>query len=412
MGSRRVLWDDGATRRFAVTWSIAVQSDLIVFIIFLVFTGAAVFGGIALYTRQSLLVAYIVLGGLLGPWGFALVMDADAVAQIGHVGIIFLLFLLGLNLHPQKLLHMLREATFVTIASSLAFAAIGALVGGLFGFSLTESFLIGAAMMFSSTIIGLKLLPTTDLHQRHKGEVIISVLLLQDVVAIMILLFVQGVSQESMPWREAGRLAFALPGLVLFAFLFERYILVRLIRRFDMIQEYIFLTAIGWCLGLAELAHVIGLSYEIGAFIAGVALATSPIARFIAESLKPLRDFFLIMFFFSLGASFELPVLPHVLWPAALLAVLMLALKPVVFKGLLAYAGEAPKFSWEIGFRLGQISEFSFLIAVLAARSGVIGDRASHLIQAATLFTFIVSPYIVMLRFPTPIAVSAKLRRD
>ena len=125
-----------------------------------------------------------------------------------------------------------------------------------------------------SWIIGLKLLPTTDLHQRHKGEVIISVLLLQDVIAIVILLLVQGASQESMPWREAGLLALALPGLMLFAFLFERYILVRLIRRFDMIQEYIFLTAIGWCLGLAELARAIGLSYEIGAFIAGVALAT------------------------------------------------------------------------------------------------------------------------------------------
>ena len=148
------------------------------------------------------------------------------------------------------------------------------------------------------------------------------------------------------------------------------------------------------------------------ATLAGVALATSPIARFIAESLKPLRDFFLIMFFFSLGASFELPVLAQVVWPAAVLALLMLAFKPVVFKALLVYSGEAPKLSWEIGFRLGQISEFSFLIAVLAARSGVIGDRTSYLIQAATLITFIVSPYIVMLRFPTPIAVSAKLRRD
>ena len=389
-----------------------MQSDLILFVIFLVFTGAALFGGLALYTRQSLLVAYIVLGGLLGPWGFALVVDAGAVAQIGHVGIIFLLFLLGLNLHPQKLWVMLREAVFVTLASSVAFAAVGTAVSFAFGFNIIESLLVGAAMMFSSTIIGLKLLPTTDLHHRHKGEVMISVLLLQDVIAIVILLLVQGFGNNSLAWRDAGLLALALPGVVLFAFLFERYVLVRLIRRFDTVQEYIFLTALGWCLGLAQLAHAVGLSYETGAFVAGVAMASSPIARFIAESLKPLRDLFLIMFFFSLGASFELPVLSQIAAPAFVLALLLLAIKPLVFKALLTYAGEAPKFSWEIGFRLGQISEFSFFMAVLATHAAVIGDRASYLIQAATLITFIVSPYVVMWRYPTPISVSAKLRQD
>jgi Kef-type K+ transport system membrane component KefB len=389
-----------------------VQSELILFVIFLVFTGAALFGGLALYTRQSLLVAYIVLGGLLGPWGLALVVDAGTVAQIGHVGIIFLLFLLGLNLHPQKLWSMLREAVFVTLASSAAFAAIGMAVSFAFDFNFSESLLVGAAMMFSSTIIGLKLLPTTELHHRHKGEVIISVLLLQDVIAIVILLFVQGFGRESLPWHDVGMLALTLPGLVIFAFLFERYVLVRLIRRFDTIQEYIFLTALGWCMGLAQLAHSVGLSYEIGAFVAGVALATSPIARFIAESLKPLRDFFLIMFFFSLGASFELPVLTQIAAPACVLALSLLALKPVIFKVLLTYAGEAPKFSWEIGFRLGQISEFSFMIAVLAINAAAIGNRASYVIQAATLITFIVSPYVVMWRYPTPISVTAKLRQD
>jgi Kef-type K+ transport system membrane component KefB len=185
-----------------------------------------------------------------------------------------------------------------------------------------------------------------------------------------------------------------------------------LIKRFDTIQEYVFLTAIGWCLGVAQLGYVMGLSYEMGAFIAGVTLATSPIATFIAERLKPLRDFFLIMFFFSLGAGFALPMLSQIAVPAAVLAVAMLVLKPLVFQHLLAREQEPPALSREIGVRLGQVSEFSLLIAVLALNAGAIGERASHLIQATTLLTFIVSSYVVMLHYPTPIAVDERLRRD
>jgi Kef-type K+ transport system membrane component KefB len=389
-----------------------MQSDVIVFSIFLIFTGAAVFAGAALYLRQSMLVAYIALGCLVGPWGLALVTDATTIQGIGHVGIIFLLYLLGLNLHPQKLLQMLREATRVTLLSSLAFAMVGYLIALAFGYSTVECFLIGAAMMFSSTIIGLKLLPTTALHHRHVGEIIISVLLLQDIIAILILLLLEGLSREVLDLTDTVLLIVSLPALAGFAFLFERYVLVRVIQRFDTIQEFVFLVAIGWCLGIAQLGHAMGLSYEMGAFIAGVALATSPIATFIAESLKPLRDFFLVMFFFALGAGFDLSVLATVAIPAITLALAMLTLKPLVFKKLLDWEGEQPRLGREIGVRLGQVSEFSLLIALLAVSGGVIGAQASFLIQATTLLTFICSSYLIMFRYPTPIAVSESLRRD
>ena len=187
---------------------------------------------------------------------------------------------------------------------------------------------------------------------------------------------------------------------------------MRIIQRFDTIQEYVFLVAIGWCLGVAQLGHSMGLSYEMGAFIAGVALATSPIATFIAESLKPLRDFFLIMFFFALGAGFDLSLLATVVLPATVLALTMLVTKPLVFKALLEWEGEEARLGREIGVRLGQVSEFSLLIALLAASGGVIGAKASYLIQATTLITFICSSYLIMFRYPTPIAVSESLRRD
>jgi Kef-type K+ transport system membrane component KefB len=238
------------------------------------------------------------------------------------------------------------------------------------------------------------------------------VLLLQDFVAIAILLLLEGLAKGAMPWSEAIVFVIALPVIGAVAYLCQKYVLITLIQRFDTIKEYVFLLAVGWCIGLAQLANVLGLSYEIGAFIAGVALATSPISFYISENLKPLRDFFLIMFFFSLGASFELPVLPQVLAPALILAVVVLAIKPLVFKTLLLREGEREKISWQIGTRLGQMSEFALLIAVLAVDAEVIGSRASYLIQATTLFTFIVSSYVIMLRYPTPIAVSDRLRRD
>ena len=389
-----------------------MKSDAIVYTIFLIFTGAAVLATLALYARQAMLVAYIVLGILVGPSGFGLVGDSDVMKEVAHIGIMFLLFLLGLNLYPQKLITLLRETTLVTGVSSLLFAVIGLGIGWILGFNATESLILGATLMFSSTIIGLKLLPTTVLHHRHTGEIIISILLLQDLIAIVILLVLKATGRGQLPLWDLALLLLSLPALILFAFLFARYVLFKLIAHFDQIQEYIFLIAIGWCLGMAELAAVLGLSHEIGAFIAGIAIATSRICDFIADNLRPLRDFFLVIFFFTLGASFDLDILMEVLLPASLLAALMLILKPLTFRALLSFSGEELPRSREIGFRLGQISEFSLFIAVLAMELELIGNKVSYLIQISTLLTFIASSYIIVMRFPTPIAVSDRLRRD
>ena len=389
-----------------------MNADSVIFSIFLIFSGAALMAALALYARQSLLVAYIALGWIAGPWGLELIPDAELVEGIGHIGIIFLLYLLGLNLHPQKLLRLLNEALAVTAVSSLIFALVGYALARGFGFRGTECVLIGAATMFSSTILGLKLLPATALHHRHTGEVIISILLLQDILAILILLLLETLGPAAPGVVHTLLHLGALPLLVVIAFLLESLILVRLIRRFDTIGEYVFLTAVGWCLGISQLAAWLGLSYEMGAFVAGVALASSPIATHIAESLKPLRDFFLIMFFFSMGAGFAVDSLPAVVLPAVVLAAAILILKPFVFRWLLLRANEKPSLAAEVGARLGQGSEFALLIAALALHREVVGERAAYLIQAFTLLTFIASSYIIMWRYPTPIAVNARLRRD
>ena len=277
-----------------------------------------------------------------------------------------------------------------------------------------ESLLVGIAAMFSSTIIGIKLLPTTVLHHRHTGEVIISVLLLQDLIAIVVLQTLQGLesSGSGLSLTDIVWLVVALPILVGVTFSLERYALLPLFRKFDRVQEYVFLLTLAWCLGIAQLAHSIGLSYEMGAFIAGITVASSPISLFIAESLKPLRDFFLVLFFFALGASLNLDIAVQVLLPAMVLGVVMLGLKPVVYRFILGRVAESPKLAWETGWRLGQMSEFSLLITFLALRSLDIGEHVVFMIQLATLITFVGSSSIIVLNFPTPVATKDRLRRD
>ncbi|MFT5612376.1 MAG: Kef-type K+ transport system membrane component KefB [Arenicella sp.] len=383
-----------------------------VFTLFLIFVGAAIFGTIALFARQSLIIGYIVLGMVLGPWGIAWVDDTKLIQDISNIGIIFLLFLLGLNLSPHKLWDLLKQTTFVTILTSAVFASIGWAIATLAGFDLTNSVIVGVACMFSSTIIGLKLLPTTVLHHRHTGEVIISVLLFQDLIAIVVLLALQAAASDSNTMLELAKLVVLLPALIGLAWTLKRYVLLVLFFKFDRIQEYVFLLALAWCMGIAQLAHSIGFSYESGAFIAGITVATSPIALFIAESLKTLRDFFLVLFFFALGAGLNITVLDTIWLPAVALGVAMLLVKPIAFRFALHRVSETDKLGWETGFRLGQMSEFSLLIVFVALQSALIEPVTVYFVQLATLVTFVGSSYSVVLRYPTPVAVSDKLRRD
>ena len=381
--------------------------------VFLIFAGAAVLAALALFGRQPLLVAYIAIGCLLGPHGLALVTDAVQLAEIAEIGIIFLLFLVGLDLQPSKLHNMVMKSLVTALLSSIAFFAVGFSVMLGFGFDLREAIVTGVAVTFSSTILGIKLLPTTVLHHRHIGEIVVSLLLIQDFIAIVALLFASGygTSLTSLA-ANLGTIAIALPLLSVGAWLAVRYLILPLLKKFDVFHEFTFLLAIGWCLGFASLAEATGLSLAIGAFIAGVALATSPIALYIAESLRPLRDFFLVLFFFTVGAALDVRLLIEVALPTGLLAALLMLVKPGVFSALLRWQGEHSATSWEVGYRLGQASEFSLLVSYVAITAGLLGKEAAHVVQGATVLTLVVSSYLVIFRYPSPIAVRAELRRD
>jgi len=382
------------------------------FSFFVIFSGAAILATFSLYTHQPIIVAYVLLGLVAGPSGFQWVSDPELLNEISHIGIVFLLFLLGLDMQPSSLIHVLKKASLVALISSVFFFAIGYFAGQAFHFTANESLIMGAAMMFSSTIIGIKLLPTTVLHHKHMGELMIGLLLIQDMLAIVVLLVIGSSGNQSTTHTSFLLTALALPCLILGAYLIVKWIILPLLEKFDLFHEYLFLMAIGWCLGLAVLAEFLGLSKEIGAFIAGITLATHPVAQFMTDKLKPIRDFFLVLFFFALGASFKIHVLADIWLYALILSVVVIVIKPITFKVLLSQQLERSGMAWDVGFRLGQISEFSLLIVYLALSSNLIGEQAAHVIQATAVLTFILSTYIVIFNYPNPIAPADRLRRD
>ena len=380
---------------------------------FIIFAGAAVLATAALYTRQPMLVAYILMGAVLGPFGMSIVDDPALLSEIAEFGIIFLLFLVGLDLQPSKLRNMVGESLFTAFGTTVVFFAIGFGVMIAFGFTAVEAAVTGIAASFSSTILGIKLLPTTALHHRHIGEAVVSLLLIQDLLAILAILLLNGLGVD----RETLLLSLAsifvgLPAVAGIAYVGVRFGVLPLLGKFDAFHEYIFLLAIGWCSAIASLAAMFGLSLEIGAFIAGVSLATSPISQYIAESLRPLRDFFLVLFFFSVGAGLDISLMQTVWLPAIVLAGLLIGLKPLAFAVLLEKQGEDKKVAWEVGYRLGQASEFSLLLSYIAIANALISDEAAMVVQFATVLTLVLSSYFVIFRYPSPIAPNPQLRRD
>ena len=383
----------------------------IIFEFVLIFAGAAFFATVFLYLKQPVILAYIGFGIAAGPWGLGLIKEPAHIEELSHIGVILLLYLLGINLKPDRLYHLFSKTAVVTLLTSMVFLIVTAAAAIAFGFGFIESIIIGAALMFSSTIISLKLIPTTALHHRHTGEMMTSVLLMQDVIAILLIVMLTGGLGENVTLTIA-MLFLKLVVLAVIAYGLVRYVINNLFLRFDIIQEYTFLLALGWGMLGAGVAEAIGLSYEMGAFIAGVAFASSPVSMIIAEHLKPLRDFFLILFFFSIGAQFNFLVTQQVLLAGVVIAVLIVVMKPLVFKQGFQLIGEDKKFSTELGARLGQGSEFSLLVSYSALAIGLIDLRASYLIQMVVIIPFVLSTYWVVYRYRTPISSTAKNRMD
>ena len=377
----------------------------------LIFVGATILAALAMFVRQPLIVVYILVGVVLGPHALGWVDDTELLAEVSELGILFLLFVVGLELPPNKLASMFGTSMIAALLSSVLFFAIGYCAGLIFGFAGVECIVLGVALMFSSTVLGVKLLPRTILHHRKIGELVIGILLIQDLIAVatLVVLYLFGDLGDH-GTVDVTRLFAAGPVLLLVAFLGPKFVIWPLMRRFDVYTEFMFLLYIGWCLALASIGYSLGLGFELGAFVAGVSLANSPVSQSLAESLEPIRDFFLVMFFFTVGARVDILLVPEVIWQSAILTAVLVAVKPVVFRYLLAIRRIPGPFAWEVGIRLGQCSEFSLLVLFVAAP--LLSKQTDHIILLTTIMTIVVSTYMVVLNFRSPLAISEKLRVD
>jgi Kef-type K+ transport system membrane component KefB len=387
---------------FIIHYHTIMEQHSLILTIFLIFAGAAIFSTLALYMRQSLLVAYMIFGIIFGPYGLKLITNVDLIHRVDDVGIISLMFLLGLHLKPPTLFKVVCKNAWVTIASSIIFFVSGFLVGYWYGYSISENLIIGSCVMFSSTIVSLKLLPAKLDGRQNTIDTMIGILLLQDLFAIMVLLTIDLSSStvKGIGYFDLVLVVLSLPAILLFVYLVKRFILKKIFAKFSHVREYMFLVTVTWCLGIAVLAKAVGLSYEIGAFIAGVAVAASPLVIYIESQVQPIRDFFLVLFFFLIGTSFNLRYFNLILVPVVILTVIFIIIKPLVFSFLLRQVKETKEVAWEVGLRLSQLSEFSLLAIFAAERNELVGDSVVYLIQAVTMLMFIASSYIVVMRYP------------
>ena len=373
--------------------------DNIILEFVMIFVGASILATIFLYFRQSVILAYITLGILIGPWGLGLIKDSSHIDKIANVGIILLLFLAGLELHPERLHKLFSKLSSVTLLTCLLFAVVSFVFCLSFGFTLWDSFIIGLSLMFSSTVIGLKMLPESKSENKSVAEVMIGVLLLQDILAVLVIMFVRGEAKHhflvDMPIL-AGKLAL----IILFSHLVVKYIIPNLFRKFELVKEYSFILSLGWCLLLAEVAEILGFSHELGAFIAGVSMASLSNAETVSDMLKPLKEFFLVLFFFSVGAKFDFLISGNVIIPGILLGILLLVIKPLGLFFAFRAIKEEKATAVELSTRLGQCSEFSILVALIASELNKISSDGSNLIQLVTIFTFIISTYLVSNHLP------------
>lgn len=378
----------------------------------IVLVGAAVLSFLAVLLKQPIIIAYILCGVLVGPWGIGLIKHVEFIESISHLGITLLLFLAGLCLHPQKLVALFKKTALPTAVISLVSFLLAFTVALVFQFNMMDCLFIGLALMFSSTILVVKLLPTTKMHQQRMGAICIGVLIMQDLLAVSVLVFIRSLGAPQGVLFSFSLLVLKVMALIGLLFVIEQFVIRKIMARIERLHETLFVLGLAWCFGVATISHQMGLLYESGAFLAGVVLARHPISLFISEKLKPLRDFFLVLFFFSLGAGLNLALLKGMWIPVSLLVVIFIMLKPWLFKKMFISSGETEEFSTEIGLRLGQLSEFSLLIAVLAFKLGHISGNASQFIQFVSIFTFIISSYLVVYRYPTPIGITEELIKD
>lgn len=354
------------------------------------------------------IVLCIAAGLLLGPLLGVVSLDeshggdADvdmAIDAISHLGIVLLLFLVGLELSLDRIRDLGKVTIVAGVIQVAVVSGLGLLLTATLGFGWTEAAIVGFATAFSSTVVVIRLLAERGQLSSLHGRIAVGILLIQDLAVILGLTILHGLGGDgslteglkSMPWALVG-----LGILLAAAILAARHLLDRPFSWAARNPQTLVVWGLAWCLLFVLLAEVLGLSSEIGAFLAGIALAQLPCAADLERRLHPLMNFFIAVFFVALGAKMDLAAATSV-WPAALvLSAFVLIAKPAIVAWLVARCGYGEATSVRSGLVLGQVSEFSFILVALAASAGLLSSEAIGLVGLVGLATIVISAIAVV----------------
>lgn len=356
--------------------------------------------GVSLFMRlikQPLTIGYILTGVLVGPTAFNLIHSKETIEVFSDFGIALLLLIVGLGLNPRVIREVGKIAGFIALGKVGLVTISGYILSRFLGFDTTAALYIGVGLSFSSTIIILKLLTDKKEQNRLYGKVSIGYLLVEDIIATLLLI---GVSASGKGQGSVSLTLFtdlALKSILIFSILLliRFFVLPRSKNLIANNQEFLFLFAIGWGLGIAAIFKQAGFSLEIGALIAGVMLASLPYATEIASRLKPLRDFFIVLFFVSLGSHLDAGLIVKELPYALVLSMIVLVANPLIVMGVMGLAGYTKKTSFKAGLTGAQVSEFSLILLLLASDLGQIKVETVSLLTVVAFITIAVSTYTI-----------------
>jgi Kef-type K+ transport system membrane component KefB len=364
---------------------------------------AALMGVLALWLRQPLIIAFILVGILEGPAVLGWVTAADQIDLLAKIGIALLLFVVGLRL-DLRLVRTLGPVAVVTGLGQMMFSSVvGYLAAWGFGMESVAALYIAAALAFSSTIIVVKLLSDKREIDALHGRTAVGVLIVQDIVVIAVLLTLTAFdagSEATGPWEGAAAVLAKAAALLAALGIVMRYVLPALVHRLAVSQELLVLFGMAWAVALAAGAEAVGFSKEVGAFLAGVSLASTPYREALGARLVSLRDFLLLFFFIDLGAGLDLGPLGAQAGAAVLFSVLVLLGKPLIIMLILGALGYRSRTGFLTGLSLAQISEFSLILAALGVGLGHIDSETTSIITLVAIITIALSTYLTLYAHP------------
>ncbi|HPS21686.1 MAG TPA: cation:proton antiporter [Candidatus Paceibacterota bacterium] len=348
--------------------------------------------------KQPIIVGYILSGIILGPYFLNLIQSSDYLEAFSKIGIAILLFIVGLNLKPDVVREVGKVSLIAGIGQMLATSVLSFLLLNSIGFDITSSIYISIAISFSSTIIVLKLLSDKGDLNKLYGKISVGFLIVQDIFATLVLLGISILNSSGVQkdFSSAFFLAIKCVFFFLVLYIISKFVLPRLSKFLTKSSELLFLFSISWGLGLAVVFYLFGFSLEIGALAAGVALSSFNFSQEIAARLKPLRDFFVLLFFVMLGSQMVFAHLSSIIVPALIVSLFVLILKPMLVFLIMNILGYGNRTSFSASVAMAQISEFSLILAGLGLSLGHINNEIVSLITLVGIITIAGSTYLIL----------------